>query len=160
MTKTLKSLAVAAGLAFAASSASAATVVPGAYDANLDIGDNFLVELDAVSGDTYTGASLSFVVMEDSYISFSWTLNPNVAVTAAASVNGSAPAPFALIPSPALWDGKFLAGTTIDFTFGGAVTTLTNLDVIVDVGKIPVPAAGFLLLGGLGALVAGRRKKA
>ncbi len=59
------------------------------------------------------------------------------------------------------WNGEIVAGSTFfigasEWKSGFKVKSVT---VHYDVSEVPLPAAGFLLLGGLGGLVAMRRRK-
>ena len=48
---------------------------------------------------------------------------------------------------------------TLKLVYGTSYGTGADIDVTVRAGIVPVPAAGFLLLGGLGGLIALKRRK-
>lgn len=159
MTNLLTTLAFGAGLAVAATSASAVTI--SGTQPTLSIGDNFLVELstDSKGPHTYTGTTLSFTATEDLRVNTSWTENPDAGIVVEASVSGGTPVVYDIVPSPAAFTQVLLSGQTYDFAFSGDVMGFTNIDIIFDVTAVPVAPAAAFLLSGLGAFGVARRKK-
>ncbi|GAA6147461.1 VPLPA-CTERM sorting domain-containing protein [Pseudooceanicola nitratireducens] len=172
MTNFLKTMALGAGLAFAATTASAVSV--SSYDADLYIGDEVSVGVETVGYESFGNTAVSFNVMQESRVFGSFTVNPyNMNpqspdyVTIEYSFEGGPLMNIDLTGAPA--NNPVLA-----FAFGNEVFTpgvLTfyingvsgkgggTVDIDLTVSAVPVAPAGVMLLSGLGALVARRRKK-
>ena len=166
---TLAAAAVAFALPVAASAATIDMISGGTYSINEDtVGVLHAYNLLVTDPTAFDGAELTFTFTND----LGSAVNLEVSTTASVipdETAGSNPdalggfgSPTVAIPDDGNEDFFYTMDIEEEITFFvrlGDVTPNYELDVLVVPNEVPVPAAGFLLLGGLGGLAMMRRRK-
>lgn len=177
MKKTIKSLALALAICLPATMASAVSVSP--FGSPLAAGDATNGNASVVAGEAFAGTTLSFSASESLLANISTTVNPYQTslnggagneVTIDYTLNGGAlqSVPLASIFGPiggaSIEDVALSAGDVLTFIIngvGGASGNQVTFAVETRAAPVvPLPAAGFLLMGALGGLALMRKRAA